>query len=153
MILKGPNDITLEYSLKFDFKEINNQVKHEALMANLQLANKVEVRTLSIRSDSQLIIVQMKQEYEVKEQLLTKYVQATQKLLKVFNYKLERISREENSQVDALTKLASVKASINNRMIIQEMLHTPCIEKVMCVETEFSWMMSIVHYLKTIKLP
>ena len=35
--LEGPNAMVLEYSLKFDFKVINNQAKYEALVTNLKL--------------------------------------------------------------------------------------------------------------------
>ena len=135
MILKGSNDINLKYSLKFNFRVTNNQAKYEALVADLQLAKEVGVGTLSIKSDLQLIITQIKGEYEVKEPLLAKYVQMAQRLLEGFNYDLERISKEENGHVDALAKLASAKVAINNRRIIQETLHTPYIEKVMCLET------------------
>ena len=73
--------------------------------------------------------------------------------MKGFNYDLERIPREENSRADALAKLANANATVNNRMIIQETLHTPCIKKVMCIETELLWMTLIIHYLKMGKLP
>ena len=152
MILEGLDDITLKYSFKFNFRAMNNQVEYEALVANLQLAKEVGVRTLNIKSDSQLVITQIKGEYKVKGPLLANYVQVTQRLLEGFNYDLERIPKEENGQVDALAKLASIKATINNRMIIQEMLHTPCIKKVMYVEIELSWMTPIMHYLKMGKL-
>ena len=36
------------------------------------------------------------------------------KLLEDFNYDLQRIPREENGRADALAKLASAKATINN---------------------------------------
>ena len=50
--LKGLNDMILEYSLKFNFKAINNQAKYEALIASLQLAKEIGVQALNIRSDS-----------------------------------------------------------------------------------------------------
>ena len=56
-----------------------------------------------------------------------------QSLLEDFDYDLERILREENGRVDVLAKLASVKAVVNDRTIIQEMLHTPYVENVMCL--------------------
>ena len=56
IILEGPNDITLKYSLKFNFWATTNQVEYEALMVSLQLAKEVSARTLSIRSDLQLVI-------------------------------------------------------------------------------------------------
>ena len=55
--------------------------------------------------------------------------------------------------MDTQAKLASAKATVNNRMIIQKMLPTPCAEKIMCLETESTWMTPILHYLKTSGLP
>ena len=40
------------------------------------------------------------------------------KLLDGFEYNLQKIPREENGQVDALAKLASAKAIVNNKTII-----------------------------------
>ena len=56
VILEGPNNITLEYSFRFDFQVTNNQVKYKALVVSLRLAKEVSAKTLSIKSDSQLII-------------------------------------------------------------------------------------------------
>ena len=66
IILEGPNDMVLKYSLKFDFKAKNNQAKYKALIVGLQLAKEILAQSLSTRSDSQLIIAQLKGEYEVK---------------------------------------------------------------------------------------
>ena len=96
VILKGPNDITLEYSLKFDFKATNNQAEYEALLAGLRLAKEVGARSLSIWSDSQLVIAQLKGEYEIKEPLLIKYAHIARKLLDGFECDLQGIPREEN---------------------------------------------------------
>ena len=41
VILEGPNDIVLEYSLKFDFKATNNQVEYEALVTILQITKEI----------------------------------------------------------------------------------------------------------------
>ena len=69
-------------------------------------------------------------------------------LLEDFNYDLQRIPRKENSWLDALAKLASAKATVNNRIVIQEILWTPNIDNVMNIEERESWMRLIVHYLK-----
>ena len=53
-----------------------------------------------------------------------------------FDYNWERIPREGNGRADALAKLASIKATVNNRTIIQEALHTPCVEDVMSLEAK-----------------
>ena len=153
VILEGPNDIILEYSLKFDFKATNNQVEYEALLAKLLLVREVRAWSLNIRSDSQLVIAQLKGEYKVKEPLLIKYAHIAKRLLKGFEYDLQRIPREENVWANALAKLVSGKATINNKTIIQEMLQIPCTDRVMNVEERVSWMTPIVQYLKIDMLP
>ena len=147
-ISEGLNDIILKYSLKFNFKVMNNQVEYKALITTLQLAKEIGARALSIRSDSQLIITQIKQEYKVKEPLLVKYVQITKRLLEDFGYDLQRILREKNSRANVLAKLANTKVAINNKMIIHETLQIPCIEKLMNIEDGELWMMLIIHYLE-----
>ena len=110
-------------------------------------------KTLSIRSNFQLINAQIKGEYKVKESLLVRYVRATKELLERFDFELERIPREENSQADTLAKLASAKAAVNNRTVIQETIHMSCIENIMRLRTKPSWMTPILHYLRMGKLP
>ena len=73
-------------------------------------------------SDSQLVISQIKREYEVKELILVKYIQMARKLLEDIDYDLQRIPGEKNGWMDALAKLANTKATMNNRTIIQETL-------------------------------
>ena len=90
VILEGPNDITLKYSLKFDFQETNNQAKYEALVAGLQLAKEVGAEMLSIKSDSQLVITQIKGDYEVKEPLLAKYARMA-KVLEIVEHAAEDV--------------------------------------------------------------
>lgn len=53
--LEGPRDISLEQSLRFDFKTFNNQVEYEALIACLKLENEVRVKKIRCRSDSELV--------------------------------------------------------------------------------------------------
>ena len=122
-------------------------------MAVFWLEKEVGAKTLSIRSDSQLVIAQVKGEYEVNDPLLVKYVWTVQSPLEDFNYDLERIPRKENGQADALAKLASAKVAVNNRTIIQETLHTPCVENIMCLEVESTWMTQSYIILKQVDCP
>lgn len=55
IILEGPNNVTLEQALKFNFKASNNQVEYEALIVGLKLAKEVGARKLRCYSDSQLV--------------------------------------------------------------------------------------------------
>nr|KYP40021.1 Retrovirus-related Pol polyprotein from transposon opus [Cajanus cajan] len=55
IILEGPNQVTLEQSLKFSFKVTNNQAEYEALLVGLRLARDLEARRVSCNSDSKLM--------------------------------------------------------------------------------------------------
>ena len=46
IILKGPNNVTLEQALKLNFRASNNQAKYEALIAGLKLATGVRAEKL-----------------------------------------------------------------------------------------------------------
>ena len=59
IILKGPKGITIEQSLRFNFKASNNQTKYEALIANLQLAKEMGANPFTVKNDSQLVTSQV----------------------------------------------------------------------------------------------
>ena len=52
VVLEGSGDILLEQSLKFYFKNTNNQKKYEAVLVRFTLAYDVEGQQLICRSDS-----------------------------------------------------------------------------------------------------
>ena len=48
----------LEYFLRFIFPSSNNVVEYEALLTEMKLAEKLEVKSLTAHNDSQLVIQQ-----------------------------------------------------------------------------------------------
>ena len=50
--------------LKFGFKASNNEVEYKALIAGLKLAKEIQVESLEICSDSQLVVCQIIDEYQ-----------------------------------------------------------------------------------------
>ena len=63
MLLIIPEGHKISYALRFSFKATNNEAEYEALLAGLQLAREVRVEYLSIFSDSQLVVCQIREEY------------------------------------------------------------------------------------------
>ncbi|PNX58277.1 gag-pol polyprotein [Trifolium pratense] len=55
IVLKGPDGVMIEQSLRFAFKASNNQAEYEALIAGMKLAKDMEVKDLKAMSDSQLV--------------------------------------------------------------------------------------------------
>jgi len=80
VVLEGLSDILLEKSLKFDFKTSNNQVEYEVIF----LVHDMEAQQLICRSDSQLVVRQVKGELEVKESLLQKYYHLVRNMMSKF---------------------------------------------------------------------
>ena len=78
----GPNKIRIRYAVKLKYNATNNAAEYEALLTGLKLANEVRVEHLKVYSDSQLVVNQMKDTYQVKEPSIIQYVQKAKQLLK-----------------------------------------------------------------------
>ena len=57
----------LKYKLHLQYQPTNNEVEYEALLKELELAKFVEVRSILILGDSQLVMGQVNGTYEAKE--------------------------------------------------------------------------------------
>jgi len=73
VVLEGPGDLLIKQALQFSFKATNDQAEYEAILAGLNLANDLGAREVTCKSDSQLVVGQIKGEFEVKEPLLQRY--------------------------------------------------------------------------------
>ena len=72
----------------------NNQAEYEALIAGLELAKDMDVKSLRAKSDSQLVISQVNRVYETKVPHLSKRLKHVRTLLVGFEqFQLERIPR------------------------------------------------------------
>ena len=70
----------------------------------------MKARYLQIFSDSQLVVKQVKEEYQARGEKMVDYLKSTQILLKSFNkYHVVQVPRVDNTYVDALARLASIK--------------------------------------------
>ena len=73
LILCGPGGFSIQHAIIFLFPTTNNQAEYEALLAGLWLANTLNLKTLRIYSDSQIVVKQTKGEYIAKDPQLAKY--------------------------------------------------------------------------------
>ena len=94
IILNGPNKIWIRYAVKLKYNTTNNAAEYEVLITGLKLDIEVRTEHLKIYSESQLVVNQVKNSYQVKEPSIVKYVQKAKQLLK----KLE----QEGGQWDLL---------------------------------------------------
>ena len=67
VVLISPKKETLKYVVRLQFPATNNEVEYEALLTGLSLAKALEAKNLIVQADSQLIIGQVKGDYEAKK--------------------------------------------------------------------------------------
>uniref|UniRef100_A0A2N9EFP7 Uncharacterized protein n=1 Tax=Fagus sylvatica TaxID=28930 RepID=A0A2N9EFP7_FAGSY len=113
----------------------------------------VEIDGLKIRSDSQLIVGQVNGEYEAREDRMTKYLKLVRNAMKWFDeVMLVQVPREQNTEADALAKLASSDEATDQYIEVQ---HSPSHleEEISPINVSNSWMTPIVNYLEDKTLP
>ena len=108
LILTSPDGIDVEYALRFGFQASNNEAEYEAVIAGLNLAHSMEADQLEVSSDSQLVVKQIEDSYEASGEKMILYLKKVRELLKKFiRVQVKHVPRAENSQADALAKLAT----------------------------------------------
>jgi hypothetical protein len=97
-----------KHSYKLNFQCTNNIAEYEAFMIDLKLLKKVGTKNITVRSNSELIIKQIKGEYATKHPHLRAYRNVILDSLKCFTeVDLKVMSRGQNILVDGLAMLAA----------------------------------------------
>jgi len=85
----------------------NNVAEYQALLWGLDNARNFDVEHVSIRSDSELMVKQIKGEYQVKSTGIKPLYQRVMHLLGAFKgFDIEHVFREDNSRADTLANVA-----------------------------------------------
>ena len=74
-MLISPKGYRIFCALRFDFRATNNEAEYEALLVGLFLAKEVQAEVLVIFNDSQLIVSQIRGEYQAKGLKMVAYLQ------------------------------------------------------------------------------
>ncbi|XP_013651718.1 uncharacterized protein LOC106356520 [Brassica napus] len=160
IVLTSPTGNTASRAMRCNFKATNNESEYEALIAGLTLAHQMGAENIQVFGNSQLIINQVRGEYQAKDDSMIQYLVVAQRLIKKFkSCKLTQIPREQNSQDDALANLGSTLET-NSQMSIPLLvlqwpatLEEPPSEEVSAVEEGETWMTPLVRYLEADILP
>jgi len=85
----------------------NNQAEYRALIAGLKKAISLGFRKILVKSDSELLVKQVKGEYRVKNaELRSLYVEVVQLAYSLTDFNITSISREQNQEADKLANMA-----------------------------------------------
>ena len=80
------------------------------MIVGLELAKEMKVGLLDIFNDSQLVVCQINDEYQTREEKMAAYLRKAKELLRSFSsYTVNQILRSQNAEANTLTWLASAK--------------------------------------------
>ncbi|XP_024033075.1 uncharacterized protein LOC112095387 [Morus notabilis] len=157
ILLISPEGHKITSAVRFKFRASNNEAEYEALIAGLCLANHLKVERISVYSDSQLVVAQIKEEYQARGERMGAYLRKVkEELVKYKNYEVLQIPRAENANADALAKLASSKDADTLGVVPIEELERPTIEEraeAFSVQEGENWMTPLIRYLMDAQLP
>ena len=110
IIMTSPEKDVLKYEVQLQFPAINNEAEYEAVIAGLRIARALGIKNLRLRTDFKLIVGQITNKYEAKEERMKRYLMLTTQLINEFDdVKFEQIPRENNSATDEIAKLVSTE--------------------------------------------
>ncbi|MBU0586081.1 ribonuclease HI family protein [Candidatus Micrarchaeota archaeon] len=92
---------------EFIGKGTNNIAEYSAVLRALETAKELNETEIEIRSDSQLIVKQLKGEYKVKLPHLKELKRKILSISKEMNVNYKWIPREQNAKADELSKSAA----------------------------------------------
>ena len=154
--MTSPEKDVLKYGVQLQFPATNNEAKYEAILTSLRIARALGIKNLRLRIDSKLIVGQITNEYEVKEERMKKYIQLTSQVIDEFDsVKLELIPREENSATDEIARLASTEDASAMAGLLMEVQTIPSIDRLQAfsIQRPSNWMELILSYIRDGQLP
>ena len=155
--LTSPTGERIEQAVCLGFSASNNELEYEAMIVGLELSLAMGADSLSVQSNSQLVVGQVNAKLESRDPRMVKYASLfKQKLNTLSPWKLEHVPRDCNERADAL---AAVAASLQINEIIflpiyyqlgPSILHSQVSQ---IEEVPPSWMDPIRLYIATGELP
>ncbi|XP_074266176.1 uncharacterized protein LOC141588642 [Silene latifolia] len=111
VVFISPQNHAMSYSFTLTQFCSNNVAEYQALILGRQMAIEIGVRDMDIYGDSQLVISQVLDEYEVrKEDLIPYHRQARQLLNQLDSINIGHVPRSANNLADALANLVATLA-------------------------------------------
>ncbi|KAL4580201.1 hypothetical protein LXL04_016385 [Taraxacum kok-saghyz] len=159
IVLLSPTGERTTYALRFNFKCSNNEAEYEALLAGLCLATSMKITKLCAFGDSLLVTNQVNGLYTAKEVHIQRYLAEVKSLVSDFqSFTIAQVPRSQNTEADALSKLASVVFSHLTKTVLVEILPQRSINETQqqalaVVATSNSWIEPYKKYLLQGTLP
>ena len=117
VVLKDEEGTVLQMFGEYIGRATNNVAEYRSLLACLRLAGQMDARSLTVCSDSELLVNQMKGTYRVKQPHLKELHSQALEAIKADSlcFTIHHIPREKNREADGLARRA-----IRLRSVIRE---------------------------------
>ena len=131
VVITAPNGEVLKYGVQLKFPAINNEAEYERILTRLRLGKAIRSKNLLNQSDSKLVIRQIKEKYEAKEERMQKYLRLTKHLTQEFD-KVEfvQIPKNQNMVTDKIMKLSLSEEGAASMGLMMEVQKRPSIEEI-----------------------
>ena len=154
--LKTPTEERIIQAIRLGFNASNNESEYEALLSGIELVAAISADKLLIQSDSQLVVGQVKEEFESRDPRMEKYVSQVKQCLGSFLiWKLEHVPRNCNDKADALATMAAslpITETIFPPIYCQPFSSITTSQVSQVDEITPSWTDPIIHYISTREL-
>ena len=143
----------MEKSLRLGFLATNNEAKYEALLEEMSMVQRMLGKSVTIFSDSRLVIGQVKGELKARDERMQEYLTQIRHLqLKFESFNLQHILRSRNTHADSLATLAtSLVQNLPHIILVEDLCKPSGIRaKMICVPHVIikpSWMDPILRFL------
>lgn len=111
VVIEGPDGQKVRIA-KWIGHQDNNVAEYVALMEALQHAVGVKAKALHVFSDSELVVKQMKGEYECRSPRLYSLNWTCRKLARALDFRIVHIPREDNEEANWLANHAIVSRAV-----------------------------------------
>ena len=81
VVITSPEGDILKYGVQLKFPVTNNKAEYEAILTGLRITQALGAKNALLRSDSQLVIGQVKGFFEAKETRMQRYLNLTNQLV------------------------------------------------------------------------
>jgi ribonuclease HI len=108
IVLVNPGKIVHPNAIRLEFACMNNEAEYEALIQGMILTQEMKIEHLIVIGDSELVINQVTQRYNIKKERLKLYFRRVKELMEAFNFfNISFIPRDKNKKEDSLYLAAS----------------------------------------------
>ncbi|XP_057784883.1 uncharacterized protein LOC131002399 [Salvia miltiorrhiza] len=149
--ITSPGYGTYQFAIKFTCRLSNNEAEYEAVVRGAHILSELKAECVIIKTDSQLVAQQYSGGYSVKEERMKAYHRKISEMKdKFMEFKIEQISREDNTKADLLARMASaVEQTWSDEIILLCDTREIGTSQVFSVENRDDWRAPIIHFLKT----